>query len=85
MLSKDIGRITIGNWNARSFSECSYQFEVVLAKKSGLRAECVAINNEKPCFEIVKAETRLLRATKQVSKKEKNMLSKDIRRITNRY
>ncbi len=29
-------------------------------KKSGLRAECVAINNEKPSFEIVKAESRLL-------------------------
>ena len=40
-------------------------------KKSGLRAECVVLNNEKPCFEIVKAETRLLRATKQVSKKKR--------------
>ena len=29
-------------------------------KKSGLQAECVAINNEKPSFEIVKAESRLL-------------------------
>ena len=37
MLSKDIGRITIGNWNARSFSECNYQFEVVLAKR---KADC---------------------------------------------
>ena len=33
MLSKGIGRITNGDWNTMSFSECSYQFKVVLAKR----------------------------------------------------
>ena len=43
---------------------------VFTKKKSGLRAECVARNNEKLCFEMVSAEARLLRATKQVSKRK---------------
>ena len=33
MLSKDIGGITNRDWNAKSFSEYDYQFEVVWAKR----------------------------------------------------
>ena len=44
---------------------------VFAKKKSGLRAEYEALNNEKLRFEIVEAETCLLRATKQVSKKKR--------------
>ena len=50
--------------------ECKATYFFFAEKKSGLRAECVARNNEKLCFEIVSAEARLLRATKQVSKRK---------------